>query len=317
MLGPGGVLAKYQGIQRWLEDTPASALATKMQEAELLFRRIGITFAVYKEGGDPERLIPFDIIPRILDAGEWAYLERGLKQRVRAINAFLHDVYHEREFIRAGGVDAMLILHNEGFRPEMQDFTPPHRPMPMSPASISCARARGVLCPRGQLPHPLGRLLHAGEPRGDDAPAARSLRPASDRPGLQLSGGAEGDAEIGGAGQLRGRPRRRPADPGAFNSAYYEHSFLADEMGIELVEGADLLVEDNIVYMRTTEGLHRVDVIYRRMDDDFLDPLTFRSDSLVGTPGLMNAYRAGNVTLANAWAQESPTTRRSILMCPP
>jgi uncharacterized circularly permuted ATP-grasp superfamily protein len=301
MLGPGGVLAKYEGIRRWLEETPASALATKMQEAELLFRRIGITFAVYKEGGDPERLIPFDIIPRILDAVEWAYLERGLKQRVRAINAFLYDVYHEREFIRAGGVDAMLILHNEGFRPEMQDFTPPQSAYAHI-AGIDLVRTGPeefyVLEDNCRTPSGVSYMLENREAMMrllPDLCAQHRIAPVSNYPEElreTLKSVAPANCESDPVVVL--------LTPGAFNSAYYEHSFLADEMGVELVEGADLLVEDNIVYMRTTEGLHRVDVIYRRMDDDFLDPLTFRPDSLVGTPGLMNAYRAGNVTLANA-----------------
>jgi uncharacterized circularly permuted ATP-grasp superfamily protein len=301
MLGPEGVLAKYRGVQEWLQATPAAALATKMREAELLFRRIGITFAVYKEGGDPERLIPFDIIPRILDNAEWSYLERGLTQRVRAINAFLHDVYHGREFIRAGGIDAALVLHNEGFRPEMQDFTPP-RSAYAHVSGIDLVRTGPqefyVLEDNCRTPSGVSYMLENREAMLrllPDLCAQHRIAPVSRYP-EELLETLKSVAPV----HCEDDPTIVLLTPGAFNSAYYEHSFLADEMGIELVEGADLLVEDNIVYMRTTEGLQRVDVIYRRLDDDFLDPLAFRPDSLVGTPGLLNAYRAGNVALANA-----------------
>jgi len=301
MLGPEGVLAKYQGIEAWLRATPPPALAIKMREAELLFRRIGITFAVYKEGGDPERLIPFDIIPRILDSAEWDYLERGLKQRVRALNAFLHDVYHGREFIRSGGIDAALILHNEGFRPEMQDFTPPHAAY-AHVSGIDLVRTGPqdfyVLEDNCRTPSGVSYMLENREAMLrllPDLCAQHRIAPVLHYP-EELLETLKSVAPI----HCEGDPTVVLLTPGAFNSAYYEHSFLADEMGIELVEGADLLVEDNIVYMRTTEGLRRVDVIYRRLDDDFLDPLAFRPDSLVGAPGLLNAYRAGNVALANA-----------------
>src|SRR3984893_1265737 len=301
MLGPGGVLAKYEGIQRWLEGTPASALATKMQEAELLFRRIGITFAVYKEGGDPERLIPFDIIPRILDAGEWAYLERGLKQRVRAINAFLYDVYHEREFIRAGGVDAALILHNEGFRPEMQDFTPPQSAY-AHVAGIDLVRTGPeefyVLEDNCRTPSGVSYMLENREAMMrlfPDLFARHRIAPVSHYP-EELHDTLRSVAPANCAGD----PVIVLLTPGAHNSAYYEHSFLADEMGVELVEGADLFVDELIVYMRTTEGPKKVDVIYRRIDDAFVDPLTFLPASLLAPPALFNASRAGNVALANA-----------------
>ena len=177
---PAACWPNTQGIQRWLEDTPASALATKMQEAELLFRRIGITFAVYTEGGDPERLIPFDIIPRILDAAEWAYLERGLEAaRARAQRLPRRRLPRARD-LRAGGIRATLILHNEGFRPEMQGFDAAAG-VYTHIAGIDIVRTgpERLLRPRGQLPHAVGRLLHAGEPRGDDAAVSRSLSPST------------------------------------------------------------------------------------------------------------------------------------------
>jgi uncharacterized circularly permuted ATP-grasp superfamily protein len=290
----------YEMIHRWLEETPAEALSLKRREAELLFRRIGITFAVYAEGGDPERLIPFDIIPRVLDWAEWTVLARGLTQRVRALNAFIADVYHRRQILRAGHIPPELVLHNEGFRPEMQDFEPAQGvythiagidivrlgPRDFYVLEDNCRTPSGVsymienreammrLFPDLVARHRIAPVAHYPE---DLLDTLKSVAPANceDEPVVVLM------------------------TPGSHNSAYYEHSFLADEMGIELVEGADLFIEDNIVYMRTTEGPRRVDVIYRRVDDDFIDPLTFRPDSVLGTPGLFNAYRAGNVTLAN------------------
>jgi uncharacterized circularly permuted ATP-grasp superfamily protein len=301
MLSPSGVVGKYKRIQDWLQRTPPSVLSAKMREAELLFRRIGITFAVYKEGGDPERLIPFDIIPRVLDRSEWELLERGLKQRVRAINAFLYDTYHAREFIRAERIDDVAVLHNEGFRPEMQGFDPPQA-IYAHISGIDIVRTGPeefyVLEDNCRTPSGVSYMLENREAMMrllPDLCAQHRIAPVSHYPEELLE-----TLKSVAPANCEGDPVVVLLTPGSFNSAYYEHSFLADEMGIELVEGPDLLVEDNIVYMRTTEGLHRVDVIYRRVDDDFLDPLTFRPDSMVGTAGLMNAYLAGNVTLANA-----------------
>jgi uncharacterized circularly permuted ATP-grasp superfamily protein len=300
-IGPAGVLAKYGAVERWLQDMPPAALALKKREAEILFQRIGITFAVYDEGGDPERLIPFDIIPRILDAAEWALLSRGLTQRVRALNAYLYDAYHAREFIRAGHIPEQLVLHNEGFRPEMQGFDPPQRAYAHI-SGIDIVRTGPdefyVLEDNCRIPSGVSYMLENREAMMrlfPDLCAQHRIAPVSHYPEELL----ETLRSIAPA-NCEGDPVVAMLTPGAFNSAYYEHSFLADEMGVELVEGADLLVDDNIVHMRTTEGLKRVDVLYRRIDDDYIDPLAFRPDSMLGTPGLVNAYRAGNVALANA-----------------
>ena len=281
-----------------------AGLELRRREAELLFRRIGITFAVYTEGGDPERLIPFDIIPRVLDAGEWARLARGLEQRVRALNAFLHDVYDEREILRAGRIRRGADPAQPGLPPEMQAFEPPAGGYAHVAGHRRRARgAGGLLRARGQLPHAVGRLLHAGEPRGDAAAAAGPVsRSIASRRSRTTRRSCFETLRSVAPRRLPRRPRAWSLlTPGAFNSAYYEHSFLADEMGVELVEGADLFVDDAIVYMRTTEGPQRVDVIYRRIDDDFLDPLAFR-DGLAARRARASsrAYRAGNVTLANA-----------------
>jgi uncharacterized circularly permuted ATP-grasp superfamily protein len=292
--------AQYDLIHRWLADTPAELLSLKRREAELLFRRIGITFAVYAEGGNPERLIPFDIIPRVLDAGEWSLLARGLAQRVRALNAFIRDVYHERQILRAGQIPFDLILHNESFRAEMQDFEPPHG-IYTHVAGIDIVRLGPsefyVLEDNCRTPSGVSYMLENREAMMrlfPDLFARHRIAPVSHYPEELLDTLKSVAPE-----NCEGDPVVVLLTPGPYNSAYYEHSFLADEMGVELVEGADLFLDDNIVYMRTTEGPRRVDVIYRRIDDDFLDPLTFRVDSALGTAGLFNAYRAGNVTLAN------------------
>ena len=301
MRGPEGCYAKYEAIRRWLDGTPAGTVALKRAEAELLFRRIGITFAVYSEGGDPERLIPFDIIPRVLDAEEWRSLSRGLTQRVQALNAFLRDIYHGREMLRAGKIPEHLILHNEGFRPEMQDFDAPHG-VYCHISGIDVVRTGPdqfyVLEDNCRTPSGVSYMLENREAMMrlfPDLCAQHRLAPVSHYPEELLE-----TLKSVAPANCAGDPVVVLLTPGSYNSAYYEHSFLADEMGIELVEGADLLVDDNVVYMRTTEGPRRVDVIYRRIDDDFIDPLAFRPDSVVGTAGLLNAYRAGNVTLANA-----------------
>ncbi|HZB93540.1 MAG TPA: circularly permuted type 2 ATP-grasp protein [Stellaceae bacterium] len=291
----------YEAVRRWLEETPSEVLALKRREAELLFRRIGITFAVYAEGGDPERLIPFDIIPRVLDAGEWQLLSRGLKQRVHALNAFLRDVYHRREILRAGIIPPALVLDNAGFRPEMQDFEPAEG-VYTHVAGIDIVRTGPrdfvVLEDNCRTPSGVSYMLENREAMMrlfPDLFAHHRIASVAHYPEELLE-----TLKSVAPPNCRGEPCVALLTPGAYNSAYYEHSFLADEMGIELVEGADLFVDDAIVYMRTTEGPRRVDVLYRRVDDDFIDPLTFRPDSILGTPGLFNAYRAGNVTLANA-----------------
>ena len=301
MAGPAGILPKYAQIRRWIDETPPETLALKRREAELVFRRIGITFAVYQEGGDPERLIPFDIIPRILDAEEWDLVARGLRQRVRALNEFLRDVYHGRDILRAGHIPELLVLHNEGFRPEMQGFAPP-RAVYTHIAGIDMVRTGPrdfyVLEDNCRTPSGVSYMLEDREAMMrlfPDLCAQHRIAPVSHYPEELLD-----TLKSVAPKNCERDPVVVLLTPGCYNSAYYEHSFLADEMGVELVEGPDLLVDDNVVYMRTTEGLRRVDVIYRRIDDDFLDPLAFRPDSAVGAAGLMNAYRAGNVTLANA-----------------
>ncbi len=291
----------YASIATWLAETSKETLAAKLDEAELIFRRTGITFAVYTEGGDPERLIPFDIIPRILDAGEWTVLERGLVQRVRALNAFIADVYGPQEFIRAGRIPPALVLHNPGFAAGMVGLKVPAG-VYTHIAGIDMVRVGPeefyVLEDNCRTPSGVSYMLENREATMrlfPDLIRRHRIRPVSHYPEELLD-----TLRSVAPPAASDNPTVVLLTPGAFNSAYYEHSFLADEMGVELVEGVDLMVEDLVVYMRTTRGRQRVDVIYRRIDDDFLDPLAFRPDSALGVPGLMAAYRAGNVTLANA-----------------
>jgi len=300
-LAGGGCRPGYEFLRRWLQSTPDKLLSQRRAESELLFRRIGITFAVYGNADAEERIIPFDIVPRVLTKGEWARLSRGLEQRVKALNAFLADVYGPAEIIAAGKIPADLIYRNPSFRPEMVGVRLAHD-IYVQIAGIDIVRVDDqdfyALEDNARTPSGVSYMLENREVMMrlfPDLFAVNRIAPVENYPEELLA-------------TLKSvAPYSAPDDPtvalltpGPFNSAYYEHSFLADKLGIELVEGRDLLVRDNIVLMRTTEGPKRVDVLYRRMDDDFLDPLTFRPDSTLGVPGLMHAYRSGNITLANA-----------------
>src|ERR1700710_2444365 len=299
---PGGDLrSAYHELSRWLKETPPEALEYRRQEAELLFRRIGITFAVYGDAEAQERLIPFDVIPRIFSAKEWVLLEKGLKQRVRALNMFLRDIYHGRDILRANIIPDDLIFQNPVFRPEMNGQDVPHD-VYVHIAGIDIVRVNPeefyVLEDNARTPSGVSYMLENREIMMrlfPDLFARHRVAPVEKYPDELLSA-LRSVAPISASAE----PTVALMTPGVYNSAYYEHSFLADKLGIELVEGRDLIVKNDEVFMRTTEGLKRVDVIYRRVDDDFLDPLTFRPDSALGVPGLMSAYAAGNITLANA-----------------
>ena len=300
-LPDGEVRSAYRALAAWLDETPVERLKSKRDEAEMLFRRLGITFLVYGQEGGSERLIPFDIIPRIFSAREWQHLSAGLIQRVRALNMFIHDIYHDREIIRAGVLPAQTLLANALLEPHMYGLDVP-RGVYVHVAGIDVVRVAedrfyvledNLRSPSGvsymlenrntmmrlfpdlfsrvgvaaveHYPQELLRNLRATAPEGVDDPTVVVLT------------------------------------PGSYNSAYFEHAFLADAMGVELVEGQDLTVRDGQVLMRTIEGLKRVDVIYRRINDEFLDPLVFRPDSTLGVPGLLSVCRGGRVTLANAF----------------
>ncbi|MGF7163521.1 putative circularly permuted ATP-grasp superfamily protein [Rhodoligotrophos appendicifer] len=297
---PLAVRAAYEKVKTWLDEAPRDLLATRRSQAELFFRRIGITFAVYGEAEAAERLIPFDIIPRVLTKEEWAVLEKGLKQRVTALNAFLTDVYGKREILKAGIIPADLVLGNQHFCLEMVGRPVPHG-IYVHLAGIDLVRVDDstfyVLEDNVRTPSGVSYMLQNREvmirlfPELFEEIKVAPVETYTD--GLL--------ATLHSVAPLRTRdPNVVLLTPGSYNSAFYEHSFLADKLGVELVEGPDLFVQDEVVYMRTTDGPKRVDVIYRRIDDDFLDPLVFRGDSVLGVPGLMSAYEAGNVTLANA-----------------
>ena len=296
----GGVRAHYATFGDWLSRQPDEALRAKRAEADNLFHRVGITFAVYGEQEGAERLIPFDIVPRILSGAEWNRLEAGLVQRVRALNAFVHDVYHAQDILRAGLVSARQVFCNPQYRPEMQDMDVPGG-IYAHIAGIDVVRAGAgefyVLEDNLRVPSGVSYMLENRKMMMRLFPelfARHRVAPVEHYPDV-LRDNLAGVAPAGVAD-----PVVVVLTPGAHNSAYFEHAFLAQQMGVELVEGQDLFVRDGFVWMRTTQGPQRVDVIYRRIDDDFLDPLVFRPDSALGVPGLMAAYRAGRVTVANA-----------------
>src|SRR5271163_1919623 len=297
----GAVRPAYAELSHWLGEVPPDVLDFRRREAEHFFRRIGITFAVYGDAEAQERLIPFDVIPRILSAAEWQILQRGLEQRVKAINAYIKDVYSRREILRAGIVPEDLVFQNPVFRPEMNGQKVPHD-IYVHVAGIDIVRVDPenfyVLEDNARTPSGVSYMLENREIMLRLFPELFSryhVAPVENYPDELLD-----TLKSVAPPSASAEPNVVLLTPGVHNSAYYEHSFLADKLGIELVEGRDLVVKGEIVYMRTTEGLKRVDVVYRRIDDDFLDPLVFRPDSALGVPGLMSAYHAGNVTLANA-----------------
>jgi uncharacterized circularly permuted ATP-grasp superfamily protein len=300
----GGVRPHYGAYLDWMEHTLAADIARKRREADSAFHRTGITFAVSGEHEGRERLIPFDIVPRIIPRDEWDTIERGLRQRVNALNAFLRDVYSEQRILKAGVVPAEQVLCNAQYRPEMQGVAVPNG-VYAHIAGIDIVRAapsRGeaayyVLEDNLRVPSGVSYMLENRRMMLRLFPelfARYRVQPVEHYPDLLL----EALRQAAPAGLHD--PTVVVLTPGAYNSAYFEHAFLAQQMGVELVEGKDLYVHDETVFMRTTQGPQRVHVIYRRVDDDFLDPLAFRPDSVLGVPGLLSVLRAGRVSLANA-----------------
>lgn len=291
----------YEKVAEWIRRSGVDLLRLRQQEAEAIFRKIGITFAVYGEGGDPERLIPFDLIPRVFGAAEWRRLSRGIKQRSRALNAFLYDVYHRGEILRAGVIPEELVYRNEAFLPEMIGVDPPGK-VYSHIVGVDIVRTDGenfqVLEDNCRTPSGVSYMLENREIMMRMFPelfSAGVVEPVDSYP-VQLKKTLQEVAPI----KCDDDPTVVLLTPGSLNSAYYEHSFLADLMGIELVEPQDLFVQNGLVWMRTTRGPQRVDVIYRRIDDTYIDPLAFRADSLLGVPGIFDVYRSGGVTLCSA-----------------
>lgn len=302
MIGADGKVRRaYAEFAGLLDNLSVESLATKQSAAEEIFRRLGITFAVYAEGGSTERLIPFDLIPRILDRSEWDLVERGCIQRVKAINIFLYDIYHDQEIIKAGLVPPELVFLNPAYRPEMLGIEPPNR-VYAHVAGIDLIRTGErdffVLEDNVRTPSGVSYVLENREIMMrlfPDAFAGQNISPVGNYPERlleNLRAAAPGDADD---------PVVVLLTPGRYNSAYFEHVFLAEQMGIELVEGGDLFVREGFVWLRTTEGPVKVDVIYRRVDDDFMDPLAFDPGSVLGVPGLLSVVRLGHVALANAF----------------
>ncbi|MGZ5078776.1 MAG: circularly permuted type 2 ATP-grasp protein [Usitatibacter sp.] len=290
----------YAAFAEWLAETPPARIAQNRQAADLLFHRVGLTFAVYGEASGTERLIPFDIVPHVIPGAEWDKIARGLRQRVGALNRFLHDIYHRQEIILAGKIPADQIEKNSQFRPEMIGVDVPGG-VYAHVAGVDIVRHSDgeyyVLEDNLRTPSGVSYMLENRKMMMRLFPelfAQQLIRPVDHYPDLLL------ETLKAVAHNTADYPTIVLLTPGHHNSAYFEHAFLAQQMGIELVEGQDLFVLNSTVFMRTTQGPQKVDVIYRRIDDDFLDPEAFRPDSMLGVPGLLTAYRAGRVTLANA-----------------
>ncbi|SMY09144.1 circularly permuted type 2 ATP-grasp protein [Flavimaricola marinus] len=296
-----GLREPYGKFNEWFAEEDPARLRAKQREAEEVFRLTGITFNVYGREEAAERLIPFDIVPRIISGREWTKLERGIEQRVRAINAFLHDIYHRQEIVRAGRLPAEMISKNAAFIPEMIGVTPPGG-IYTHIVGIDLVRTGDddffVLEDNARTPSGVSYMLENRETMLRMFPELFSqnrVQPVSDYP-RELHRSLSACAP----NATTDTPVVAVMTPGIYNSAYYEHSFLADKMGVELVEGSDLRVVDGRIAMRTTQGYKAIDVIYRRIDDDYLDPLNFNPESALGVPGIMDVYRAGGITIANA-----------------
>lgn len=302
MLGTDGeVRPAYKDYDAVVASVDKAELLRKSAEAERFFRQKGITFNVYGDEDADERLIPFDIVPRIISAREWKKLKRGIEQRVKALNAFLHDIYHRREIIRAGLVPASLIDNNEAFLPQMIGVDPPggiYTHIVGTDLVRTGPDEFYVLEDNARTPSGVSYMLENRETMLRMFPELFSrvgVENVSDYPMMLRRSLAASAPPV-----CTGKPTIAILTPGVHNSAYYEHAFLADQMGVELVEGGDLRIVDGRVAMRTTCGFQPIDVLYRRVDDDFLDPLTFNPDSMLGVPGIFDVYRAGGITIANA-----------------
>jgi uncharacterized circularly permuted ATP-grasp superfamily protein len=296
----GQARPQYRAFDEWLRGMPGPHIAQKRREAEIAFHRVGITFSVYGEDAGNERLIPFDIVPRIVPAAEWRMLEAGLRQRVHALNLFLGDVYGEQRILRDGRIPTELVLGNSEFRPEMKGLALPGG-VYAHVAGIDLVRAGDgmyyVLEDNLRVPSGVSYMLENRRMMMRLFPelfARQQIAPVERYPDKLLE--VLRQAAPSGVDD----PVVAILTPGSYNSAYFEHAFLAQQMGVELVEGQDLFVRDDTVYMRTSRGARRVHVIYRRVNDDYLDPTVFRPESVLGVPGLFGAYRAGRVVLANA-----------------
>ncbi|MEO9903176.1 circularly permuted type 2 ATP-grasp protein [Nisaea sp.] len=302
MFGDGGnVREPYREYHDWVNSEDPGQLLKKSVEAEAFFRRTGITFNVYGDTENTERLIPFDVVPRILSAWQWSKLARGIEQRVRAINAFLYDLYHQQEIIKAGRVPERLIAENAAFEPKMIGVNPPGG-VYTHIVGIDLVRTEDneffVLEDNARTPSGVSYMLENRETMMQMFPELFSRIPVQNVGDYPKN--LRRTLARSAPNACNGRPRIAVLTPGIHNSAYFEHSFLADQMGAELVEGHDLRVIDGRVAMRTTRGYEPIDVIYRRVDDEYLDPMNFNPNSMLGVPGILDVYRSGGITIANA-----------------
>ena len=302
MFGEGGeIRPQYEALLKVLTSLPPEELQRRKHYADVSFLMQGITFTVYGQEEGTERIFPYDLLPRLISGEDWERIERGLTQRITALNLFLHDVYHEGKILAEGVVPREIVYSCQHFRRQMRGLQVP-RNVYVAVAGTDLLRLESgefvVLEDNLRVPSGVSYMLNNRRVLKRTLP--HLFRSYGVRPIENYT-----QALLGTLRSLAPEGRPEPSivllTPGVYNSAYFEHTYLARQMGIELVEGRDLVVHDNVVYMRTTGGLRRVDVIYRRVDDDFIDPLSFRADSILGAPGLFNAYRAGNVTLANAF----------------
>lgn len=291
----------YQNFHKWIGDQEPAQLRKRARMAQDIFQSVGITFNVYDDSEGVERVIPFDIIPRIFTSSEWRFLEEGIAQRVKAMNAFLYDIYHQQEIIKAGILPAQLVYKNKAFLPHMMDFDPPGK-IYIHVVGVDVVRTDKdqffVLEDNARVPSGVSYMLENRETMLHMFPELfkrNRIRSVEYYPQQLYQTLCESLDDVSDR-----KPIISLLTPGNYNSAYFEHSFLADEMGVELIEGSDLVFHEGDVCQRTTEGPKPIDIIYRRLDDDFLDPLNFKSDTLIGMPGLFDAYRAGKVMLANA-----------------
>jgi len=287
-------------LVRTINGLPDGELRRRQEAIEKSLLRMGITFTVYGDESGTEKIFPFDIVPRIIEAFEWQHIEAGLKQRITALNRFIDDIYHEQLIVKEGILPAEILAKAKSYRPQCEGLNPPNGVWCHITGTDLIRHGDGgiyVLEDNLRCPSGVSYVLQNRMVMKRSFPQVFTdsrVRPVTDYPSQLYSTLRElcpNDVA---------EPNIVVLTPGIFNSAYYEHSFLAQQMGVELVQGQDLVVQDGFVYMRTTEGFQQVDVIYRRIDDDFLDPQAFRADSMLGVPGLMQAYREGRVALANA-----------------
>ena len=290
----------YKNLDNWLSNQNINALMRQSIKAEELFRKVGITFNVYGEDEAEERLIPFDLMPRIIDSKEWNLIEKGITQRLIALNMFLEDIYSKQKIVKENIIPSKLINDNAAFLPEMCDFKPPGG-IYTHISGIDLVRTSEknffVLEDNLRVPSGASYMIENRSTMMHMFPelfTIYNVKPVFNYPDLLLK------SLVKTSKSSTRKPNVAVLTPGVFNSAYYEHTFLADEMGVNLLEWRDLLIEDNKVVIRTTQGIEQVDIIYRCIDDTYLDPLSFNPDSRIGSPGLFDVYRAGNVMIANA-----------------